>query len=53
MLALLAFQFNRAALRRRQKTDLVTKVFAVVGLFAALGFVGGIVWRFIWLMNHS
>ena len=53
MLALLAFQFDKAALRKRQNTDLLTKVFAVLGAIAALTVVGGIIWRFIWLMNHK
>jgi hypothetical protein len=53
MLALLAFQFDKATLRRRERTDLLTKVFAVLGLLAALGVVGGLIWRFIWLMNHN
>jgi eukaryotic-like serine/threonine-protein kinase len=36
MLALLAFQFNKAALRRREKTELLTRVFAIIGALAAL-----------------
>jgi eukaryotic-like serine/threonine-protein kinase len=53
MLALLAFQFDKAALRNREHTELLTRVFAVIGALAALGVVGGLVWRFIWLLNHE
>jgi eukaryotic-like serine/threonine-protein kinase len=53
MLALLAFQFDQAALRNREHTALLTKVFAVIGAIAALGVLGGLIWRFIWLMKHS
>jgi serine/threonine protein kinase len=53
MLALLAFQFDKAALRRRENTDLLTKVFAVLGVLAALGVLGGLIWRFFWLMSHN
>ena len=52
MLALLAFQFNRAALRNQRNTELLTRVFAVIGALAALGVFGGAIWRFIWLLNH-
>jgi serine/threonine protein kinase len=53
MLALLAFQFDQAALRKRENMTLLTKVFAVIGAIAALGVFGGIIWRFIWLMKHG
>lgn len=53
MLALLAFQFNKAALRNKENTELLTKVFAIIGALAALGIFGGAVWRFIWLLNHK
>ncbi len=53
MLALLAFQFDQAALRQRENTALLTKVFAVIGAIAALGVFVGIIWRFIWLMKHG
>ena len=53
MLALLAFQFDKAALRRRKNTDLLTIVIGILGAIAALGVVGGLIWRFIWLMNHK
>jgi serine/threonine protein kinase len=53
MLALLAFQFDKAALRRRESTDLLTKVIAIIGAIATLGVVGGLIWRFIWLLNHK
>jgi serine/threonine protein kinase len=53
MLALLAFQFDKAALRNKEHTELLTKVFAVIGTIAALGVFGGIIWRFIWLMKHG
>jgi eukaryotic-like serine/threonine-protein kinase len=52
MLALLAFQFNKVALRNHRNTELLAKVFAVIGALAALGVFGGAVWRFIWLLNH-
>lgn len=50
MLALLAFQFNKAALRNKENTELLTKVFAIIGALAALGVFGGAIWRFIWLL---
>ena len=53
VLALLAFQFDQAALRNRENTALLTKVFAIIGAIAALGVFGGIIWRFIWLMKHG
>jgi eukaryotic-like serine/threonine-protein kinase len=53
MLALLAFQFDKAALRRRENTKLLTKVFGIIGAIAALGVLGGLIWRFIWLLNHK
>lgn len=53
MLALLAFQFDQAALRKRENTALLTKVFAIIGAIAALGVFVGIIWRFIWLMKHG
>ena len=53
MLALLAFQLDKAALRRKENTDLLTKVFAIIGGIAALGVVGGLIWRFLWLLNHK
>jgi hypothetical protein len=53
MLALLAFQFDKAALRRRENTHLLTKVFGIIGAIAALGVVGGLIWRFFWLLNHK
>jgi serine/threonine protein kinase len=53
MLALLAFQFDQAALRNRENTALLTKVFAVIGAIAALGVFGSIIWRFFWLMKHG
>jgi serine/threonine protein kinase len=53
MLALLAFQFDKAALRRRGNTELLTKVFALLGVIAAVGVLGGLIWRFIWLLNHK
>ena len=51
MLALLAFQFNKAALRNKENTELLTKVFAIIGALAALAVFGGAIWRFIWLLN--
>ena len=53
MLALLAFQFDKASLRGRENTALLTRVFAVLGVIAALGVLGGLIWRFIWLLNHK
>ena len=53
MLALLAFQFNKAALRNKENTELLTKVFAIIGALAALGIFGGVIWRFIWLLNNK
>ena len=53
MLALLAFQFDKTALRRRENTELLTKVFAIIGAIAALGVVAGLICRFLWLVNHS
>jgi serine/threonine protein kinase len=53
MLALLAFQFDKASLRRRENTALLTRVFAVLGVIAALGVLGGLIWRFMWLLNHK
>jgi eukaryotic-like serine/threonine-protein kinase len=53
MLALLAFQFDKASLRRRENTALLTRVFAVLGVIAALGVLGGLIWRFIWLLNQQ
>jgi hypothetical protein len=53
MLALLAFQFDKASLRSRENTELLTKVFAIIGAIAALGVFGGMIWRFIWLMKHG
>ena len=53
MLALLAFQFNKAALRRKENTELLTKIFAVIGAIAALGVISALIWRFLWLMNHG
>jgi serine/threonine protein kinase len=53
MLALLAFDFDKAAARKRRKTELWTKVFAVIGLLTALGVFGGLIWRFIWLLHHG
>ena len=53
MLALLAFQFDKAALRRKENTEMLTKVFAIIGALAALGVFGGAIWRFIWLLNHK
>jgi serine/threonine protein kinase len=53
MLALLAFQFDKAALCKKEKTRLLTKVFAVVGTVAVLGILGGVIWRFIWLIKHA
>ena len=53
MLALLAFQFNKAALRNKENTELLTKLFAIIGVFAALVVFGGAIWRFIWLLNHN
>lgn len=53
MLVLLAFQFDNAALRRRENTELLTKVFAVLGVLAALSVFGGLIWRFFWLMSHN
>jgi eukaryotic-like serine/threonine-protein kinase len=52
MLALLNFQFDKATLRNRENTELLTKVFAIIGVLAALGVFGGAIWRFIWLLNH-
>ena len=52
MLALLAFRFDKAALRKWRTTGLLTRVVAVIGTIVALGVVGGIVWRFIWLLQH-
>jgi hypothetical protein len=53
MLTLLAFQFNKAGLRRRKNTELLTRVFAIIGAVAALAVFGGVIWRFIWLLNHE
>jgi serine/threonine protein kinase len=53
MLALLAFQFDKASLRGRENTALLTRVFAVLGVIAALGVLGGLIWRFMWLLNHK
>jgi eukaryotic-like serine/threonine-protein kinase len=53
MLALLAFQFDKAALRRRENTKLLTKVFGILGAFVALAVFGGAIWRFLWLLNHQ
>jgi len=53
MLALLAFQFDKAALRRRKNTAVLTIVIGILGVIAALGVVGGLIWRFIRLLNHE
>jgi hypothetical protein len=42
-----------AAMHGSEKTDLLTKVFAALGVLAVLGVLGGLIWRFIWLMNHN
>jgi serine/threonine protein kinase len=52
MQALLAFQFDKATLRKRRTTNLLIRVVAVIGAIVALGVVGSIVWRFFWLLNH-
>jgi eukaryotic-like serine/threonine-protein kinase len=53
MQALLAFQFDKAALRQKERTELLTRVFAIIGAIAVLGVVGGLIWRFLWLMRHG
>ncbi|MEJ0090786.1 MAG: protein kinase [Limisphaerales bacterium] len=53
MLALLAFEFNKDALRKSEKMRLLTKVFAVVGAIVALGIFIGVIWRIIWLIKHQ
>jgi len=53
MQALLAFQFDKAALRQRERTEVLTRVFAIIGAIAVLGVVGGLIWRFLWLLRHG
>jgi eukaryotic-like serine/threonine-protein kinase len=54
MRTLLAFEFDKAALRNREYVGLLTKVFAVLGALAALGIFGAAIWRIVWLiMNHE
>jgi eukaryotic-like serine/threonine-protein kinase len=53
MLALLAFQFDKDALRKRENTQFLTKVFAVTGTIAVLTILSVIICRFIWLIKHG
>ena len=53
MLALLAFEFNKDALRKSEKMRLLTKVFAVVGTITALAILSVVIWRVIWLIKHG
>jgi serine/threonine protein kinase len=53
MLALLAFQFDKEALRKREASQFLSKVFAIVGAIVALGIFIGIIWRLIQLMKAS
>ena len=50
MCTLLAFEFDKTALRNRENLGRLTKVFAVIGTMVALGFIGGAIWRLIWLI---
>jgi eukaryotic-like serine/threonine-protein kinase len=52
MLALLSFQFNKPTLYKKQRNSLLTKVFGVLACLLGLGILGGLIWRFIWLMKH-
>ena len=47
MRALLAFEFDKAALRNREHLSLLTKVFTVIGVVAVLGVFGVAIWRII------
>lgn len=54
MRTLLAFEFDKAALRNRENVNLLTKVLAIIGTMVALGVTGGAIWRIIWvIMNRD
>ncbi len=53
MLALLAFEFNKDALRKSEKMRLLTKFFAVAGAIVAFGIFIGVSWRIIWLIKYG
>jgi serine/threonine protein kinase len=53
MRALLAFEFDKAALRNREHLDVLTKVFTVIGAIATLGVFGVAIWRIIWLIMNQ
>lgn len=53
MLALLAFQFSKEALRQQEASRVLNRFFAVTGTLVALGFVIGAVWRIYWLVRHG
>jgi hypothetical protein len=52
MSTLLAFEFDKTALRNRENLGLLTKVFAVIGTLVALGVIGGAIWRILWFILH-
>ena len=49
LLALLNFQFNADALRRKRRMRLLAKGVAIVGACVAFGVVVSAIWRIIWL----
>ena len=53
MLALLAFQFDRDALHKKKKIQLLTAIFAVIGTIAVMGILSSFLWRFIRLLKHG
>lgn len=53
MMALLAFEFDKDALRRRERVGLLTRAAIVGGTIVTVAIIVGFVWRLVWLLNHK
>ena len=50
---LLAFQFDKETLRKKENQQLLTRVMGIAGAIIATAVVIGVLWRIVWLLAHG